>query len=422
MSLSADELRLNEPMDWLGLFSFFTFSVFLTGFFYFFNAVDLYKVFKMAVLLPAVPGMLRGIRVMGRDPLFLLLAAFLSFLLLSSAWSLPFSRSLFFEQTRYVLFILAFFVVGASLAERYPGLFARLLKLLVLVAAASAVVSLLWWYSRHPFPGSRVISIGILKNPNPVGFAYGLVGVLALGLGLRARGRREMQIFLVCALLLFTLVWFTQSRTALAASAIASGLLLLSLGNKKRGLLALAALVGALTLLFLLIPEVAKSISERSITIQARFVVWDEVLAQVATSPWYGHGFLSENMRLVMGQRLHVHNSFLAALRDGGVIALGLLLMTLVYGSWRAFKADEGRSGLLLLSLLVFAIVCMLTDQDRLVTRPRELWIILWLPLLLVMIAPYLNRAARLEGDSDGVHGAGGGSRRDSGGAQSSSG
>jgi hypothetical protein len=45
MSLSADELRLNEPMDWLGLFSFFTFSVFLTGFFYFFIAVDLYKVF-----------------------------------------------------------------------------------------------------------------------------------------------------------------------------------------------------------------------------------------------------------------------------------------------------------------------------------------------------------------------------------------
>jgi len=380
-------------MDWLAVFSFFTFSVFLTGFFYVFNAVDLYKIFLLAVILPALPGLPRGIRLVGRDPMLLLLAVFLGFMLLSSVWSYPRSTRLFIEQGRYVLLILAFFVIGAMQADRYPRLFSRLLQLLVVVGAVSAVVSLLWWYSRHPFPESRVLSIGIIKNPNPVGFVYGLVGVLALGLGLRARRHWQLLAFIACALLLFLMVWFTQSRTAIAASVLSSALLLLSLGNKRRALLALALLVAALALLMVTVPELGKSIGARSATVQTRLVVWDEVIAQVRTSPWYGHGLLSDNLRLVMGQYLHAHNSFLAALRDGGVIGLGLLLGTLVYGGWRAIQADEGQTGLLLLSLLLFAVVCMLTDQDRLITRPRELWIMLWLPLLLVMITPRLNRA-----------------------------
>ena len=37
------------------------------------------------------------------------------------------------------------------------------------------------------------------------------------------------------------------------------------------------------------------------------------------------------------------------------------------------------------LCLLAFGLVCMLVDTDQLVTRPRELWIILWLPLACLM-------------------------------------
>lgn len=406
MSLIADERRLHGPMDWLAAFSFFTFSVFLTGFFYVFNAVDLYKIFLLAVILPALPGLPRSIGLLGRDPLFLLVVAFLGFMMLSSAWSYPLSTRLFVEQGRYVLLILAFFLIGALQADRYPQLFSRLLQLLVVVAAVSAVVSLLWWYSRHPFPESRVLSFGILKNPNPVGFAYGLIGVLALGLGLRARQRWQLLLFVACALLLFLMVWFTQSRTAIAASVLASSLLLLSLGNKRRALLALALLVAALAMLMVLVPELGKSIGARSASIQTRMVVWEEVIAQVRTSPWYGHGLLSDNLRLVMGQRLHAHNSFLAALRDGGIIGLGLLLVMLVYGGWRAVRADDGQTGLLLLSLLLFAVVCMLTDQDRVITRPRELWIILWLPLLLILITPRLNRALVRDGEQAADSGA----------------
>ena len=399
MSLFADERRLRNPLDWLAVISFFTFSVFLTGFFYVINAVDLYKIFLLAVILPALPGVPRGLKLLRRDPLFLLLLAFLGFMMLSSAWSYPVSIRLFVEQGRYALLILAFIVIGSMQAERYPCLFARLLQLLAVVAALSALVSLVWWYSRHPFPESRVLSFAILNNPNPVGFAYGLVGVLALGLGLRAHQRWQLFGFVGCALLLFLMVWFTQSRTAIAASVIASGLFLLSLGNKRRALLALTLLVTTLVLLMVSVPELGRSIGARSGTIHTRLMVWDEVIAQVRTSLWYGHGLLSDNLRLVMGQRLHAHNAFLAALRDGGVIGLGLFLSLLGYAGWRAIHADEGQTGLLLLSLLVFGVVCMLTDQDRVITRPRELWIFLWLPLLLVMISPRLNRALQAEGE-----------------------
>ena len=39
----------------------------------------------------------------------------------------------------------------------------------------------------------------------------------------------------------------------------------------------------------------------------------------------------------------------------------------------------------LYLCLFLFGLVCVLVDTDQIVTRPRELWVILWLPLACLM-------------------------------------
>jgi uncharacterized protein (DUF983 family) len=43
------------------------------------------------------------------------------------------------------------------------------------------------------------------------------------------------------------------------------------------------------------------------------------------------------------------------------------------------------------LVLLIFGLLCMLTATDRPITRPRELWIIFWLPLAMILAQELLQ-------------------------------
>ena len=77
----------------------------------------------------------------------------------------------------------------------------------------------------------------------------------------------------------------------------------------------------------------------------------------------------------------YAHSSFLATLRDGGLV--GLLLLLVVYGLalYTAFKMVFTVRRARYLCLFALGVICVLVDTDQIVTRPRELWIILWLPL-----------------------------------------
>jgi hypothetical protein len=44
-------------------------------------------------------------------------------------------------------------------------------------------------------------------------------------------------------------------------------------------------------------------------------------------------------------------------------------------------QAGRASGDYALLALLCFGLVYMLTSTDALITRPRELWVILWFPL-----------------------------------------
>mgnify|MGYP007020174278 CR=1 FL=1 len=77
----------------------------------------------------------------------------------------------------------------------------------------------------------------------------------------------------------------------------------------------------------------------------------------------------------------YAHSLFLSALRDGGVVGLALLLLVYFFALRSALKlALQERRGLYL-CLFLFGLVCVMADTNQIVTRPRELWVILWLPL-----------------------------------------
>jgi O-antigen ligase len=119
-----------------------------------------------------------------------------------------------------------------------------------------------------------------------------------------------------------------------------------------------------------------------------RLPIWQRILEQWQAAPAFGYGYQPTTILWPGGKPSimnHAHSGFLATLRDGGLVGLVLLLM--VYGfALRAalemvFKSRRARY----LCLFVFGLVCVLVDSDQMVTRPRELWVILWLPLACLM-------------------------------------
>ena len=81
----------------------------------------------------------------------------------------------------------------------------------------------------------------------------------------------------------------------------------------------------------------------------------------------------------------YAHSAFLSTLRDGGLVGLFLLLLVYVFALRSALKMALKEHSSLYLCLFVFGLVCVLVDVDQIVTRPRELWVILWLPLACLM-------------------------------------
>ena len=86
----------------------------------------------------------------------------------------------------------------------------------------------------------------------------------------------------------------------------------------------------------------------------------------------------------------HAHNGYLAALRDGGIIGLALLLGILgVAGRW-ALQLYLQRGERLYLALLLYGMTAIFMDFDRLLVHPKELWLFFWLPVALIMATyPY---------------------------------
>ena len=119
-----------------------------------------------------------------------------------------------------------------------------------------------------------------------------------------------------------------------------------------------------------------------------RLRIWQLVLYQWLDAPVFGNGYQSEFLLTPSGDKdvaNWAHNALLATLRDGGVAGLILHLLVLATATRAAWQLARKHGDPIYLILIVFGFICMTTDTDLLITRPRELWIIFWLPLAMIL-------------------------------------
>ncbi|MCB1849077.1 MAG: O-antigen ligase family protein, partial [Halieaceae bacterium] len=114
--------------------------------------------------------------------------------------------------------------------------------------------------------------------------------------------------------------------------------------------------------------------------------IWERVLQDMQGHWWFGHGYLIDPRVQAYDKVFsHAHNSYLASLRDGGLVGLALLLAILAVATLWAWRLYRLRGERIYLALLLYGMTAISMDYDRLLVHPKEIWLFFWLPVALIM-------------------------------------
>jgi O-antigen ligase len=365
-----------------------TYTLFLAGFYFVPNAVDQYKFYIAAVFLPGLfllPITLRQVR---GSLIWLSLVAYLAYMLLSSLWSETFSLAVLWRDARYTAYVLMFILLTVYFYQRNRRLPQAIMLFVTLVAIVAAFVSVLTFPDLALLPAltdQRLVGVGTMDNPNPSAFIYGFCGVLALDYARRHLGGPLGWFCASGVVVIFVFVILSQSNTGLLALSTACSLLLFT--DHRNGRSRPAMFVGLLlVLLSALFLAWSLGLVNRSIDLGFvnRLPIWQHVLQLWLDAPIFGQGYQVTQVLEPDGKPgvvNYAHSLFLSTLRDGGIVGLALLLLVYFYALRCALRMAVREHRSLYLCLFLFGLVCVLADTDQIVTRPRELWVILWLPL-----------------------------------------
>jgi hypothetical protein len=361
----------------------YIYSLFIAGFFLLPMAGTLRKVHYLLVF-PAALFLWRELLAFYREnTLFKLLLAYAGWMMLSLLWTADFAPQAAASQLWNTANLLVFVAVTGYLWINYSEHMRRYSGWLAWLAAAAALVSIVAWYANNPFPASRLTPMGAMHHPNKSGAVYGLFLVLCIQLGISDRRHRGQ--FILAAVALGALVLFTQSRTALAA--VCAGVVVMM------GWRALVPIAVGLVASWMLVASIPEDWWHRVLTFSFRPGIWQAVIADMNGQWLQGRGYLADPH--VQAYKMvfdHAHNGYLATLRDGGLVGLGLLLVLFGTAVYQAVKIQRERGERIYLALLLYGMTCIFMDFDRLFVQPKEMWLYLWLPLALV-VAAYPQRA-----------------------------
>lgn len=368
---------------------FVTYTLFLAGYFLVPNAVDHYKFYIAAVFLPGLFLLPAALRLARGSAIWLSLLAYLAYMLLSSLWSDNFSVTILWRDIRYTAYILSFILLTLYFFGCNRQLPDAILRTVALVAIVAATVSVATFPDLSALPSwteNRLIGWGTMDNPNPSAFVYGFFGVVAVDYARRHRTEGLAWVFAIGVAVIIAFILLTQSNTSLLALAAACALLFLT-DHRGTGP-ARPALFTGLVLAAAAAVYLAWALGLMNKAIDLGFVnrlpIWRHVLDLWQSAPMLGHGY---QLTILMGtnggpsELNYAHSLFLSTLRDGGLVGLALLLLLYFFALRAALRMALTQRRALYLCLFVFGLVCVLVDTDRIVTRPRELWVILWLPL-----------------------------------------
>lgn len=312
------------------------------------------------------------------NPLFVAIAVFCCYTMVTVAWSTTEDTALSLMRRPLYIALLLFCagIIGMRSTDRLNGL----TRGAALIAALAAAVSLGYFLLvRLPAGSERLDGYGALYNPLLSAHVFGAFATFWLATLLQGRKLLD-PIPLLCLALLMAAVFATGSRTPLVG--IGGALVwLVCVGDRRKGLMVVLGIVAAMVMFIALHPE---AIMQRGVS--HRPEIWLESWRQIKEKLWFGHGYDADMIVLIPGLELLAdpHNMELGVMYSGGVV--GLILWIALYAVALRFcwthRSIPGIS--LATAWLIFGIGSGLTEGMAFLSRPKEHWYLIWLPLALI--------------------------------------
>jgi O-antigen ligase/tRNA A-37 threonylcarbamoyl transferase component Bud32 len=281
---------------------------------------------------------------------------------------------------------------GSYLLVRYRNDILQPLLFTAALVALIATTFFLFQFARVYEPGMRLVGGGAFDNPLLSSHLFGFFSAYWLAVTMTCK-RRQMMWFSVPAMaIMFMAVIGTGSRTPLVALTMAALWLCFICWNRRSlGLLAALAVSGIAVL-----TAFSQMIIERGDSY--RFEIWQQALHLIGEHPWIGHGY-SASLAIDPGVGYtfqEPHSFVLGVLFYVGIFGLLPWLFFLAWGLLSSWRQRVQPLLIMASTLLVFGIGAGLTEGGGIISRPKEHWFLLWIPLALIAALSINQRARRL--------------------------
>ncbi|MDZ4325042.1 MAG: O-antigen ligase family protein [Pseudomonas sp.] len=331
----------------------------------------------------------RELKELLREPIFIAMLLFAGWALLSLCWSPGddgFSGK--FKPPLHTLMLFA----GCYLLVRYRSDIVQPLLFSAAMVGLIASIYNLYMFAHIYEPGQRLIGGGAFDNPLLSSHLFGFFCAYWLSLSMTCKRPQILWLSIPAMAIMFIAVIATGSRTPLVALTLAALWLGFICWNRRSIVLLGIIIVGGASVIALF----SNMIFGRGDSY--RFEIWQMVLQKIAEHPWIGHGYdASLNVDPGVGYMLAEPHSF----------ALGVLYYVGIFGfiPWLFFQAWGLLSSwrhrvqplfIIASTWLVFGIGAGLTEGGGIISRPKEHWFLLWIPLALIAALSINQRAGRL--------------------------
>jgi O-antigen ligase len=383
MNLSTLQLSITSFLEKKHYF-FIAYFIFFFGFFVIPSTHWHNNLFYGLILFPYLVTLrLKRIQIIWQSNIWKLSMIIASYMCMTLLWAENADFKDYVYYLRRIVYLFVFLSLTIELVLRHPKFIDYLFFFLCWVAAISAIVSILYFYSSHSFPKSRLMFLGDqVQNPVVGANVYGMVSLVCFFHVMKTK-ESYVWIYTVLSVVILFSAALTQSRGPLGALLITFLIAAVLTRNKKLlGTVFCVILIGGL--MFLSIDEIREMITFRGFSY--RLEIWQQTLSRIKEALFFGEGISTENTFIMAdGSKWnHPHNVYLATTLYGGLMGLFLLLILQALVLWEGFLCFLRENDFTFVALFLFAIICITTSNYRVISHPDAIWIYFWLPLALL--------------------------------------
>jgi hypothetical protein len=135
-----------------------------------------------------------------------------------------------------------------------------------------------------------------------------------------------------------------------------------------------------------------------------RMEIWQQTWPLVRDNFWGGIG-LGTPLNVSYGNSLvapHAHNLYLDLQARSGVFGLLLFLPIVVLVASRCFRPDKEEQVYLI--MVLFFLLCMLTDVHKPINSPSTVFVVFWLPLAALLVTVSVAGFTKRTGSDGTIH------------------